>query len=76
MMLSRDWSRSCPDVDRYFGEKLERVVLLCGIFELTHLIGTEIDDALKLTRYSNAFFSASDIFCSTYLPAMQRLSRS
>nr|CAB3220476.1 kynurenine formamidase-like [Phallusia mammillata] len=50
MVASLDWQEIDPNMQKYFEEKLKRVVLLCGVFELTHLIDTETGVPLKLTR--------------------------
>ena len=48
MLLSTSWANSYPDVEQFLRVKLKRVLMLCGVCDVTHLIDSDIDEALKM----------------------------
>ena len=47
MLLASDWSTRTSD---FLRGKLGHVTVLCGVYELGHLIGTEVDIPLKMSE--------------------------
>ncbi|XP_078489198.1 kynurenine formamidase-like isoform X2 [Ciona intestinalis] len=49
MLLATDWLSYNPDTASYLERTLRKVVLVCGIFQLEHLLGTEDNKVLQMT---------------------------
>uniref|UniRef100_H2XW53 Uncharacterized protein n=2 Tax=Ciona intestinalis TaxID=7719 RepID=H2XW53_CIOIN len=49
MLLATDWSSYNPDTASYLKRTLRKVVLVCGVFQLEHLLETEDNKVLQMT---------------------------
>jgi len=49
MLLTRDWSKYDETVCGFLEEKLFNVTVLCGVFDLEHLVDTEVNFPLKMS---------------------------
>ena len=48
MMASTSWKDVYDDVDRYFQSKLKRVVVSCGVVDVTQVLASSLNLELKL----------------------------
>jgi len=49
MLVSTSWNKLNDDIEKYFQAKLKRVVVFCGVVDVTQLLATSLNESLDLS---------------------------